>query len=122
MSEIVRPHDSRTPLSCNLSAGDLQGRLAAIADVGAKFLLASEREHDDRLLRFRANAEARRRLEEIVAAESECCSFLNLSLQEENDEILLSIASPPEGQTVADGLADSFAGSRPTADLPGGNG
>ncbi|HET9164326.1 MAG TPA: hypothetical protein VFN89_12895 [Solirubrobacterales bacterium] len=112
MSEIA-PHYSSAPIACNLSAGDLQERLATVADVGARFLLAREQENGRHLLRFRADPEARRRLEEIVAAESECCSFLDLSLGEDKGEILLSIASPAEGQAIADGLADSFVAPSP---------
>jgi hypothetical protein len=52
----------------------------------------------------------RERLEEIVAAEAECCSFLDLALEEQSAELVLSIAAPKGGQAVADELAAAFVG------------
>ncbi|HYG95908.1 MAG TPA: hypothetical protein VD741_02255 [Solirubrobacterales bacterium] len=97
------------PIACSLSAGDLQRRLAAIANVGAESLIDHVTEEGRHLLRFRSDAGTRRRLEEIVAAEGECCSFLDLSLQERDGALVLSVA-PPDGQVVADELVAAFAG------------
>ncbi len=47
-------------------------------------------------------------MENIIAAEAECCSFLELSLSEDGHELVLSIAAPKDGQAVADELADAF--------------
>jgi hypothetical protein len=101
-----------TPVACSLSAGDLEQRLAAIAAIGADSLISSEIDGDRHLLRFRSSEPARRRLEEIVAAEAECCSFLDLSLAEEEGELTLSIAAPGDGRAVADELARAFAGGQ----------
>jgi hypothetical protein len=83
------------PIACSLGAADLEQRLVAIAAVG-------------HLLRFPADGATRRRLEEIVAAEAQCCAFLDLSLSEEGGELLLSIAAPRDAQAVADGFAAAF--------------
>lgn len=100
------------PLACSLGAGDLAERLDAIAEIGADSLVAEEREGGRRLLRFRKSEEARRRLEEIVAAEAECCSFLDLSVGEEDDWLVLSIAAPAGAEAVADELATAFSGRK----------
>jgi hypothetical protein len=63
-----------------LDRGELKLRLAAIGAVGAASLISHELVGDRHLLRFRAGATVRRQLEEIVAAEAACCSFLDLSL------------------------------------------
>ncbi len=97
------------PIACSLGAGELEQRLAAIAEIGAESLVSHEVEGDRHLLRFRADANTRRRLEGIVAAEAECCSFLDLSLGEDGDELVLSIAAPEDGRAIADGLAKAFA-------------
>jgi hypothetical protein len=97
-----------TPVACSLGAGELQQRLAAIAETGASSLISREIEGDRHILRFRASQSARRRLEGIVAAEAECCSFLDLLLSEDGDELVLSIAAPKDAQTVADELAGAF--------------
>jgi hypothetical protein len=98
-----------TPPSCSLSVGRLQERLAAISEIGVRSLVSREAKDGDHLLRFRADKTTRRQLEDIVAAEVECCSFLDLTLWEEGDEILLAIAAPGGEDAVADGLADAFA-------------
>jgi hypothetical protein len=100
------------PLACSLGAGDLAQRLAAMAEVGADSLVAEERKGGRRLLRFRKSEEARRRLEGIVAAEGECCAFLDLSLSEEDDGLVLSIAAPTDAEAVADELAAAFSGRK----------
>jgi demethylmenaquinone methyltransferase/2-methoxy-6-polyprenyl-1,4-benzoquinol methylase len=99
------------PVACSLGAADLEGRLAAIAAVGADSLVAREMKDGRHLLRFRDDGSTRRRLEEIVAAEARCCSFLDLALRDEDGDLVLSIAAPAEGQTVADGLAAAFGPS-----------
>jgi hypothetical protein len=98
------------PLACSLGAADLTERLASIAEVGADSLVAEERDGGRRLLRFRKSETVRRRLEGIVAAEAECCSFLDLSLGEDDDWLVLSIAAPAEGEAVAEELAAAFSG------------
>jgi hypothetical protein len=99
-----------TPIACSLSAGELKQRLAAMAEIGASSLISHNTEDDRHLLRFRANARARQRLEGIIAAETECCSFLDLSLSEEGEELVLSIAAPKDAQMLTDGLAGAFIG------------
>lgn len=96
------------PIACSLGAADLEQRLAAVATVGADSLIAHEVRGGRHLLRFRGDGVTRRQLEEIVAAESQCCVFLNLSLSDEDGELLLSIAAPDDAQAVADGLAAGF--------------
>ncbi len=97
------------PIACSLDARDLEQRLAAIAEIAESSLIGHVTD-GHHLLRFRSDAETRKRLEEIVAAEAECCSFLDLRLEERGGELTLSIASPPNGQAVADALAAAFAG------------
>lgn len=100
------------PIACSLGSGALEQRLAAIAEIGADSLVSREIKGDQHLLRFRSDDGTRRRLEGIVAAEAECCSFLDLSLTEEGGKLVLSIAAPEAGQSVADELAGMFAGMR----------
>ncbi len=97
------------PIACSLGASALEQRLAAIADIGADSLVSRETRGDQRLLCFRSSDETRQRLEAIVAAEAECCSFLDLSLIEKDGELILSIAAPEAGQAIADELAEAFA-------------
>ncbi|HEY8082660.1 MAG TPA: hypothetical protein VIE64_03750 [Solirubrobacterales bacterium] len=96
------------PVACSLSHEDLEKRLAAIAEIGAGSVISSKIEDGHHLLRFRSTTRVRQQLESIVAAEAKCCSFLDLSLTENDDELTLSIAAPGNGQSVADALAGAF--------------
>ncbi len=97
-----------TPDACSLGGGELDQRLAVIAEIGGDSLVSRAVDGDRHLLRFRADSATRRRLEEIIAAEAECCSFLDLSLSEEGGDLVLAIAAPVDGQAFADGLAAAF--------------
>jgi hypothetical protein len=97
-----------SPIACSLSPGDLQRRLDEIIKLGAEDLVARETEGDRHVLRFRKGAETRERLEAIVAAESQCCSFLDLSLTQDGDELILSIVAPAGAEPIAAQLANAF--------------
>ena len=59
-------------------------------------------------LRFRADGDTRARLEAIVAAEAECCPFLDMELCEEADELLLTIVAPEGAEPIAADLIETF--------------
>jgi hypothetical protein len=100
-----------TPIACSLGASDLRQRLDEITEVGAGSLIEHSADGERHLLRFRSDPATRRRLEASVAAEAKCCSFLDLSLEEQGGELVLSISAPPDGQPIADELAAAFAGA-----------
>lgn len=97
------------PIACALGASDMQRRLELIAALGAESLTATEVSGGTHVLRFRSDEETQRGLTAILAAEAECCSFLEIELSERGGELVLTIAAPLEGQPVADGLAAAFA-------------
>jgi hypothetical protein len=107
------------PIACSLGANDLRHRLSQIAEVGADSLIERSAEGDTHLLRFCSGEKTRRRLEAIIAAETKCCSFLNLSLVSRGDVVLLTIDAPDDGQSVADGLAAAFAGQSTLDEIRG---
>jgi hypothetical protein len=98
------------PIACSLGASDLQQRLDEIATLGAASLIGRDTVAGKHTLRFRPDRMTRRRLEEIVAAEAECCSFLDLKLTEHEGELILTLAAPEDGQPIADELAAAFVG------------
>ena len=101
-----------TPIACSLSADELPKRLAAMSSIGRDALLGVS---PDGVLRFRADARTRERLEAIVAAESECCSFLSIELAGESGELALSIKAPPGAEPLASDLVAAFAAGREAA-------
>jgi hypothetical protein len=102
--------DDKNTIACSLGAGELEERMAEIAAVGAGALIAHVVDDRRHVLRFRSGGDTRERLERIVAAEAECCAFLDLSLREERDEIVLSISAAGDGFVMATDLANAFAG------------
>jgi len=97
------------PIACSLGAGELQRRLATIAEIGASSLLSRAMHGNSHLLRFRQDPATRRQLEGIIAAEAACCAFLDLSLREDEGELIVLIAAPEDAQALADGFADAFS-------------
>jgi hypothetical protein len=96
------------PIACSLDPGDLRHRLSEIAAIGAESLIARDTEGDRYLLRFSRNEATRRRLAAIVAAEARCCSFLELSPEDREDALVLSIVAPEGAEAVASQLASAF--------------
>lgn len=96
------------PLACSLEPDDLRQRLDRIAAIGAASLIDRGSAGGVHTLRFRPGPDTRSRLREIVAAEAECCSFLDLELSEGDGELVLTIAAPRGGEPIADELALAF--------------
>ena len=97
------------PIACSLSADELPARLAQMAAIGRDALLDAERSGDRARLRFADAPGTRARLEAIVAAESDCCTFLTMQLAETAGEITLSIEGPAGAEPVIEELVQAFA-------------
>ncbi len=95
-------------IACTLGASDLSQRLDEIATLGADSLIAHELKDDAHTLRFRRDDGTRDQLEGIIAAEARCCSFLDLSVSERDDDLVLAIAAPEGGEQLAEALALAF--------------
>ena len=96
------------PIVCSLNPDELQSRLDEIAGLGSESLITRKTDGDRHLLRFHGDAGTRQRLEAIVAAEAQCCSFLDLSLTRDGDVLVLSIVAPAGAELVASQLANAF--------------
>jgi hypothetical protein len=101
-----------TPIACSLSADELPRRLAEIRAIGRDALLGVTPEA---ALRFRAGEPTRARLEAIIAAESQCCSFLRFELAERHGELVLSVTAPEGAEPIAQDLVNAFAAHRTAA-------
>jgi hypothetical protein len=97
------------PVACTLSGAELGTRLADLAELGRDGLLSAEAEQSRAQLRFRPDPALRPRLEAAVAAERQCCSFLELQLVHGPDATVLTIAAPPGGEPVLHELVAAFA-------------
>jgi hypothetical protein len=95
-------------IACTLSPSDMPKRAADIRALGRDALLGVERRERRALLRFRPDPAVRARLEEIVAAESKCCAFLDFDLAAGDDALELTLAAPAGGEPALYELADMF--------------
>jgi len=96
---------SDRPIACSLSAADLSARLAEMKRLGRDALLSADGEGT---LRFRSDTETRARLEAIVAAEAECCPFLDMHLREKAGALVLEIRAAQEAAPVVAELVSAF--------------
>ncbi len=97
---------SGAPIACTLSIGDYRQRLAEIAVLARDALRSHER--DGLVLRLKYAATAVDRVKEMVDREQECCAFMNFKLQEEGEEILVTISAPEEARVAAETLFEHF--------------
>ena len=97
---------SDLPIACSLSASELPRRLAEIGAIGREALRDVE---PDGRLRFTADPSIRKRLEAVIAAESDCCPFLTFELREEAGELLLAIGAADDAKPLVRELIDAFA-------------
>jgi hypothetical protein len=99
------------PIACSLSATEMPKRLAEMAAIGQDSLIASDTTHGRAKLRFRDRPQTRERLEAVVAAESECCPFLKMSLRDDPGAVALTIEAPDGAEPVLTELVAAFVGS-----------
>jgi hypothetical protein len=93
--------ERQTPIACTLSAADRPARIAVARELGERALVALE-VHDRRaLLRFHGEPD---RVDDLVAAESECCGFLEFVSTRIGDETELEIRAPKGGEPALRGL------------------
>ena len=103
---------SELPIACSLDATALPKHLAEIADLGRDALTDVRFDATRAQLRFAAGAGVRSRVEAIVAAESECCAFLQMDVSDEPDTIVLTVQSPPDAELVLGELVAAFGDPR----------
>jgi hypothetical protein len=98
------------PIACTLSATDLTARGEELRALGGDGLVDATEEPARAVLRFRPDPAIRERVEAIVAAESECCAFLDFVLEHDADATVLTISAPNGGAEMVHELAAALAG------------
>jgi hypothetical protein len=107
------------PIACTLDPAQMSKRSDEIRALGRAGLQAVERGERQVTLRFGRDPAIREHVERIVAAESRCCAFLDFTLADEKDAIVVSITAPEGGEPVMHDLADLFAGTPRSAAAAG---
>src|SRR3954471_13309296 len=90
------------PIACTLTPDDTTARLGLIDALAADGLL--DRTPTDRgvRLRLRDTPEIEQRIRELIAAESECCAFLDFELGRDGGDLVLNSAGPGDARPVID--------------------
>ncbi|MGH6898019.1 MAG: organomercurial lyase [Geminicoccaceae bacterium] len=100
------PRCEATPVACTLTPGDLNSRLAWIAEL-TRDALRQHRRYD-LVLQLTYAPEAAHRVREMVRKEQACCPFLTFDLREEPDAVRLMITAPEDARGAADTLFEQF--------------
>ncbi len=102
--------DPALPIACSLTATELPQRLAEMSDLGRVALIDAQTDATRAELRFAAGTGVRARVDAVVAAESQCCAFLDMAVTDEPDTIVLTIHAPEDAEPVLAELVDAFRG------------
>lgn len=92
------------PIACSLPSDDLQARLREWDDLRKAALIAESTEGNVTTTIWDRLEGVATRLNRLVDAERQCCSFLGFDLREDEDEIRLETTFPPgtEGMLTID--------------------
>jgi len=92
--------DMSEPRACALPVAVLADRRRLNAELAARALHARELVPGGIRLRFPADAETERELRALVAAEAECCPFLELALGACGGALTLDVTGPVEARPL----------------------
>ena len=101
------PQATALAIACTLGAGDFKDRVSGIRDLARRSLRNSRR--TPLQLELVYGPEALVEVKDLVAKESDCCSFLGFDLQNDDTAVRLTITAPVEASTAADELFAHFA-------------
>jgi hypothetical protein len=90
-----------TPIVCTLDARNRGARLAAARELGEHALVGLEVSGRRALLRFQGERE---RVDALVAAERDCCAFLEFTTTRNGEQTELEIRTPEGGEPTLRGL------------------
>ena len=98
------------PIACSLTAAELGPRVDEMRALGDAALVDVETEPARATLRFAAARGVRERVDAVVAAESECCAFLTMRVDEDPDRVVLTIEAPAGAELVLEEMVAAFRG------------
>ena len=100
------------PIACSLSGADYAARVEELKALGGDGLVSVAQAPGRVVLRFRPEADIRKRVEAAAAAESECCAFLDFRVEHGAEATTLTITAPNGGAEVVREFAALFSGTR----------
>lgn len=87
------------PTGCSLASDEMVERVSAWHDL-ASHALSRHVEADRIISVYPKDADLLHRLEELVAAEASCCSFLKFTIEQRDDDILVELTFPQEARLL----------------------
>ena len=90
------------PIACSLNQAEQAERAEAARELVAASMLDSAVTETGASLRFRQDAEGP--LQELIAAESECCPFLEFDLRPKDGALSLTVTGPEQARPIILGL------------------
>ena len=92
-----------TPGSCTLASDEMLERVSAWREVSSHAI--SRQIEADRITSVYPNdADLLRRLENLIAAEALCCSFLKFTINQQKDHTLVELRFPPEARPLLEAV------------------
>jgi hypothetical protein len=95
-----------TPIACSLPPDALRERRAHIDRIARQALRSRRHIAGGARLTFAAGPEIADSLRELIAAEADCCAFLQMNLHAAGSELVLDVTGPEEAQPI---IAEIFA-------------
>ena len=88
------------PIACTLTPDGMTARVALIAALASDGLLDRTSTASGVRVRLRDTPDVERRTRELVAAETECCAFLDFELARDGGDLVLEISGPADARPV----------------------
>jgi hypothetical protein len=87
-------------IACSLSGSDQAKRLQEISDLCRRALLDTQETAEGLRLRFAAWPGIHGELQQLIEAESQCCSFLRFELSSSGEELVLEVNGPDQARPL----------------------
>jgi hypothetical protein len=101
------------PLACSLSAAAAAERARRWRALLDRALLDGPPIAGGRRLVLRAEPGAAAELDDLVAAERECCPFLTMTIAPEGERLVLDVVAPPDAAPIVDAIFAEYDAREP---------
>jgi hypothetical protein len=94
------------PVACSLTAEEQIDRAGELRELADRALVERRREAGRVVLRFKAGPAVEEQIEDLARRERECCPFLEISVERDEDLVALSIGAGPDADAALDAFYD----------------
>ncbi len=89
------------PNACTLASTKLVQRIADWREVSSRAI--SRRVEDEKIVAtYPPDPQLLQQLRHLIAAEAECCAFLNFTIHEQEAQTVVELAFPPEARSLVE--------------------